>query len=384
MDQILCVGMQEAKHPLFLKKMGYGISNFETAEGVPDALDKTPFDAIIVEDVPDLEVVELITFFRGHERTKNVPILCFSERPATKTFLKQKSFEAVEFVAAPYSIGSIASRLATILRLEKFAGEDEASATLTQMNAALRDFNDKIKKELAAARNIQLSLLPKELPSDPSFEIAALYEPLDDVGGDWYYAERDESGDLAIQIADATGHGLSAAFVCSMAKLSMTAVTSREPGKLMTGMNRLLSPQMPEGMFITAFSCLYSPSSGALSFARAGHPPGLLLRAASGKVEELKGQGFALGFFEDSDYQSEQVVLEPGDVVLIMTDGIPEAQNLKGDTYGSERIIEEMSKLKESGDPVAVLEAVLADFDDFRQGKRLNDDLTMIALKRRT
>src|SRR4029079_8459183 len=137
------------------------------------------------------------------------------------------------------------------------------------------------------ARSIQLALLPTSLPKSSKFEIAASYQPLEEVGGDWYYARTEKSGQVSMVIADVTGHGLSAAFIGTMTKLAMTAADRENPAERLFHMNRLMAPQLPDGRFVTMPSVLYTPETGEVQAGRAGHPPALLLHTATNEVVRL-------------------------------------------------------------------------------------------------
>jgi sigma-B regulation protein RsbU (phosphoserine phosphatase) len=202
------------------------------------------------------------------------------------------------------------------------------------------------------------------------------------VGGDWYFASKTGDGKISLQIADVTGHGLGAAFVGSMAKLAMAAVAKSVPHELLTGLNRLMAPQIPPGRFVTMCSVLYDPDTGKVQFARAGHSPAILVRAGSRSSIQLKGDGFAVGFFDDSEYELVEETLEVGDVLFLYTDGISEAQNRSMKTYGLDRLAGAIASAPESANCAEVLGVVLDDVDAFREERIINDDVTAICLKR--
>ncbi|MCB0311402.1 MAG: serine/threonine-protein phosphatase, partial [Bdellovibrionales bacterium] len=221
-----------------------------------------------------------------------------------------------------------------------------------------------------------------QLPRDPRYELAVIYEPLEGVGGDWYYAQVEANGCLSVQIADVTGHGLSAAFICAMTKLARMAARKEEPHHLLAEMNRLLTPVLPSGRFLTAAAFLYDPESGALRFARAGHPPALVLSRQTGEVKHLQSDGFALGFLDEADYDLSEVSLEVGDLAVLLTDGIPEAQNLKNEMYEMDRVSEVMKSGTENDSGAEFLRRLIKDFDEFRDGRILKDDITVVVLRR--
>ncbi|MBN8550774.1 MAG: serine/threonine-protein phosphatase, partial [Deltaproteobacteria bacterium] len=198
----------------------------------------------------------------------------------------------------------------------------------------------------------------------------------------WYFVNVGESGKVTLQIADVTGHGLSAALIGSMSKLALSAAGREVPHELLGQMNRLMSPQLPAGRFVTVSSCLYDPASGEIDFARAGHPPGFVLHRATGTVEQLKGSGFPLGFIPDGEYSHEKSKLEVGDVLMLITDGISEASNRSNELYGFDRLSAALAASKPEAGVAHIIETVLSDFDRFRDERMLKDDVTIVALKR--
>jgi sigma-B regulation protein RsbU (phosphoserine phosphatase) len=386
MDRILHISFSEnKKFRALFDKLGYEIIGYDPqTTTLSDGIAGVIIDAVFMEDAVGLEIEGICEYLSSLPETRDIPFLVHSARPATKTFLTKLALTDFEFLPEDFSLGKVAGRIATKLRMRKIRGSEDVKATLSEVNASLRDYTQKVKKELDEARKIQQNLLPKQLPKGPGFEIAVLYEPLEEVGGDWYFVHQTPEGQLGFQVADVTGHGLSAAFICSMTKLAMMASETVMPAPLLKRMNQLLAPQLPEGNFITYMSLLFDPSTKKLDYARAGHPPALLFRSKDKSSEKLLGEGYPLGFFDDGEYESLQAQLEPGDLILLLTDGIPEAQNRSGNTYGDDRLIAVVQQLlttNSSASTVQVLEAILTDFDTFREERLLKDDLTLIALR---
>jgi serine phosphatase RsbU (regulator of sigma subunit) len=381
MDSIFFLGRDNDQLPAFLQRLGYSIIEPSKDISLPEIVSKSSMDLILIDGRIMGDVEGLCAFFRGQKNTRAVPIVCISDKALEKENCDEGA-HAVEVVQTPFSVGALASRIALTLRLRKLAGTDERKSSLAEINANLRDHNSKFKKELEEARAIQESLLPRVLPRDPRLELAVSYEPLDEVGGDWYFASKASSGSVALQIADVSGHGLSAAFIGSMAKLAMTAAAKDEPSELLGEMNRLLAPQIPSGRFVTMGSCLYDPSTGRVQWARAGHPPALLLRRKSLEVVKLLGEGFAVGFFEDSSYSLLEDKLEVGDALLMFTDGITEAQDLSGDAFGMDRLAAALASTDQGQSCADMLTVILDAFDKFRGERLIRDDVTVLLLKR--
>ncbi len=381
MDSIVYLGSRDEKLPRFLEKLGYAVLESSPGRPITEIFQHTNVDLVLLDGRSTAEAVELCTFLRGQEHTRQLPIVYITADEQTGLD-DVSALDKIDIISAPFSIGAVASRIATQLRLRKFAGQDELKSTLAEMNAALRDFNERFKRELQEAREIQQSLLPTKIPSASGMQLAISYNPLDELGGDWYFADKDSNGLLTLQIADVTGHGLSAAFIASMVNLAMVATEKHRPDQLLKGVNRLLSKQMPSGKFVTMASCTYDPSSGRLQWARAGHPPGLLRRAATNQVEQLLGDGFAIGFLDDVEYARLETELEPGDSLLMFTDGLSEAQNRSGESFGLGRLADALQRTSLHATTSEILTVVLDAFDLFRQERLVKDDVTLMVLKR--
>jgi sigma-B regulation protein RsbU (phosphoserine phosphatase) len=381
MDSIFYLGAPDEKLPRFLEKLGYAVFEASAGRCIDEIIFKTNIDIIVLDARVISESLDVCTFLRGQDQYRQLPIVYITgeDQPDVE---EVKALDKIEIVSSPSSIGTVASRIATQLRLRKFAGQDDLKGSLAEVNAALRDYNLRFKKELQEAREIQEGLLPKALPKAPGMQLAVSYKPLDEVGGDWYFADIDAQGRVSLQIADVTGHGLSAAFIASMVKLASVAAPGGNPAQLLEGMNSLLSQQMPSGRFVTMASCLYEPTTGKLQWARAGHPPALVKRAATGVVEQLVGDGFPIGFMESAEYSLIECELMPGDSLLMFTDGLSEARSRSGDTFGLERLTSVLHEVSPQAGPVAILTAILDAWDIFREERLVKDDVTLLLLRR--
>ncbi|MCX6113608.1 MAG: SpoIIE family protein phosphatase [Proteobacteria bacterium] len=385
MDLIFYLGNTDQKLPRFLERLGYAVLGATNNVALPDLISRTNVDLILIDGRVMGDMADMCSFLRSQENTRAIPIVCISPENSSELY-ESDVVDKIEIVQAPFSVGMLAGRIATQLRLRKQAGNDELQGSLAEINAALRDHNERFRKELEEARAIQQSLLPLTLPSDERFQVAVSYQPLEEVGGDWYFAQVVSDGQIALQVADVSGHGLSAAFIGSMTKLAMTASEHSRPDQLLSDINRHLAPQIPEGRFVTMGGALYNPATGRVQWARAGHQPALVLARANnnknGAVRQLRGEGFAVGFVENSSYLLVEDTLAPGDALLMFTDGISEAQNRSRETFGIERLSAALIKTSAQASAPEMLRAILDDFNAFRQDRLLKDDLTLMLLKR--
>lgn len=383
MDTVLLVGNAEERLPKLLEKLGYRVLEDTGSGPLSEIIEQELLDLVLVDSRCAGNVPDLCEFVRTFETTRDVPVIVIAFDPDIQPALEELAFPKLEICDGPISVGRLATKIATNLRLRKTAGKDAFKASLAEKNAMLRDLNAHFQRELEEARAIHASLLPDALPKNPAVDMAVWYQPLEGVGGDWYYVDETDSGQILVQVADVTGHGLSAAFICSMTKLAYMGAGRAQPGELLGEMNRLMAPVMPEGRFVTACSYLFDPKDGAVIFGRAGHLPGLLIRNATGEVEELLGDGFAVGFFDLADYTEVTSSMDVGDTLVVMTDGITEAQNRDFTMYESERLVEIVKKSPPEVSAEEILAAVKEDFDLFRDGRILKDDVTLLILRRR-
>ncbi|MFN4895339.1 MAG: PP2C family protein-serine/threonine phosphatase [Pseudomonadota bacterium] len=382
MDTVFFLGDSKDQIPAFLGRLGYAVLGVGIQEPIPDVVAHNVPDVILIDGRVACDAVNLLEFFRSQESTKDIPIVCVSPDSAD-TIDQLAKFDRVELLPSTSSVGVLASRIATVLRLRKTAGADDMQGSLAEMNLALRDFNARMKKDLEEAREIQRSLMPQKLPRDPRFQLAVSYHPLEEVGGDWYSVELNEAAtELQLHIADVSGHGLPAAFLASMAKLAMVAAEGLEPDKLLEKMSSYLHPQLPKGRFITTGHALYRPDSGEVLWARAGHGPALVRRKATGRVEQLYGEGFPIGFVSGEPYELVRDYLHPGDLLVVYTDGLTEAQNRAMEQFSLERLCQVIADIPDGLSAGKMVEWIIDALARFLDERLLKDDVTLLLLKR--
>jgi sigma-B regulation protein RsbU (phosphoserine phosphatase) len=231
-----------------------------------------------------------------------------------------------------------------------------------------------IQRELELARRIQHSLLPAAFPESRSFRVAARYVPMNSVAGDFYDFLVADPAHAGLFIADVSGHGVPAALIASMVK--MAAVSQRSeaphPARLLTGMNRALCGNT-QGQYVTAAYVYLDAAGRELRYAAAGHPAMLLLRR--GSVIEVAENGLLLAAIDNISYSERVVAIEPGDRLLLYTDGVIEARNPAGELFGDERVT---TALKQSAgsSPHDAANAIVASVKQWSPSQ--DDDLTIL------
>lgn len=239
-----------------------------------------------------------------------------------------------------------------------------------------------IRNELEIAREIQAALLPQLAEALAGVEIHARYSPAGSVAGDFYDVLSDGQG-LGVLIADVSGHGVPAALSASMLKVALRAQTQHRtnPAEVLAGLNRTLCGTLRD-QFITAAYVYFDPAGQKLHYAGAGHPPILLWRAADGRVDSLEENGLFLGPFREAKYTAVSSPFEPGDRCLLYTDGLAEAENSKGEEFGSARLkvfLEKSGKMDVNSACTALLDRVT----EWSGGALANqqDDITVVVVE---
>jgi serine phosphatase RsbU (regulator of sigma subunit) len=237
----------------------------------------------------------------------------------------------------------------------------------------------RLEQELSIAREIQQALVPQGLRDYPHFSVAGLLRPCDEVGGDYFDVFPLPDGRIALVIADVAGKGLGAALVTTMLQGALSGMTlGVDPVKVFNHLNQFLCDRASAARCATMFFGLLDPG-GALEFVRAGHPTPLLLRG--GAVTELYSTGsFPLGLVEDASYASSRVQLEPGDTLLLYTDGVTEAEDRDRNLFQDTRLKEVFSQHRDSS-LKTLQDGIFSAIGNFAEGANQSDDLTLLVAR---
>ena len=222
--------------------------------------------------------------------------------------------------------------------------EETLADRIRELDTALRERNrlaeeqELLRYELEVARRLQQSMLPDELPRDGATTMSATWLPALEIGGDFYDVIPLEGNRLAVLVADATGHGIQAALSTAILKFAFTRFSGRDVGStdIVTGMNHVLHRGLPEEIYIAAMVLTIDMDTGEVEASNAGLPHPFLLKRDPASVDRVPANGFILGVVDSDLYQLEEPVtlrLESGDVLLVCTDGLGEAENDDGEQF---------------------------------------------------
>jgi CheY-like chemotaxis protein len=243
-----------------------------------------------------------------------------------------------------------------------------------------------LTRELVMAGRIQADILPEEAPQIAGWDIAAVLQPARETSGDFYDFLPLSAHKWGLVVADVTDKGMGAALLMALTSTLIRTYAARFPTlpafTLSTVSERILSDTRG-GMFVTAFFGILETHTGRFLFANAGHPPAYLIGSHKGRetVERLVRTGMALGVSEEARWKQKSLRLEPGDMLVVYTDGITEAQTPTGKTFGEDRLLEVLlAHSKASAN--ALCAAVFEEVRQFTGNSPRQDDIALVVIKR--
>jgi phosphoserine phosphatase RsbU/P len=243
---------------------------------------------------------------------------------------------------------------------------------------------ERFERELALASEIQQRFQPTAPPIVPGYELQGISFPCYEIGGDYYdFIERDD-GRLVIALGDVSGKGTAAALLMSSLHAAIHAQSASHDSLVATisAVNRYLADNIPANRFVTLFYAELEPESGALSFLNAGHNPPLIIHSA-GTVEQLASGGLPLGIKPNAEYREGRTQLQPGDVLVIYSDGVTEAVSPSGEEFGPTRLYEVVSRNIEAS-AAGIRDRIESSLTKFAQGTSAADDITLVIVKRQS
>ncbi len=279
-------------------------------------------------------------------------------------------------------------------RPHRFDAETRSFLDLMARNAAIAIENARLyqlaiekarmEHELQVAREVQASLIPRETPRIAGWDFATLWQPAHVVGGDFYdFVPIDQGSIQGVLIGDVTGKGMPAALFMVLARSTIRAsiTTTCCPADFIMHANRLLCADAMNGMFVTLCYAQLDPRTGELVYVNAGHNPPLLLRRDTGQFVQLSRTGMALGVDEACQFDQRAVPLDPGDLIVLYTDGVTDATNAAEQEFGLERLRQAIFENRDysAREMSSALNAALREFVDTAPQF---DDIAVVVIKR--
>jgi serine phosphatase RsbU (regulator of sigma subunit) len=337
-----------------------------------DLVKAKPQPDLILLDVmmPEMDGYEVCRILKATPEAKDIPVIFLTGKTETDDETKGFKVGAVDYIHKPFSPAVVKARVHTHLVLRE---------AREQLARQLLDINN----ELEMAREIQLSILPQEIPKIRGLEIAARYIPMSSVAGDFYDFIMVDEKHVGILIADVSGHGLPAALIASMLKVALAAQSPHafDPARVLAGLNQSLCGKFKHH-FVTAAYGFVDMEKNSISYAGAGHPPLLLWRKSIESALEVLENGLLLGLFPEETYSVVELLVEPGDKAVFYTDGILETESPSEQEFGLDLFkgfLESNHHLKADTFADLLLDE-LSNWSEHAKGNGQEDDITLLVI----
>jgi sigma-B regulation protein RsbU (phosphoserine phosphatase) len=354
-------------------------------------------DLILLDiNMPGMSGYQVCEHLKADPETRGIPVIFISALGDTEDKVRAFTVGGVDYVAKPFRVEEVLARVEThltlrALQMELQQANEELERRVEERTAQVLQLaieQERMAYELHIAREVQASFLPGEVPHLPGWEFAAQWRPARQVAGDYYdfiplAGDHDEEELLGLVVADVADKGVPAALFMVLTRSTLRATMDREstPSDGIARTNRLLCIDASAGMFVTLFYALLNPATGDMTYVNAGHRSPLLVRAGSDEFVELTPTGMALGVIADAPFEQDRVHLDPNDLLIFYTDGVPEATDARECMFGMERF--EQIVLDYRHEPAAqIAKAVVQAVDEFSGSEEPFDDVAVLVVRR--
>ena len=380
-EQILVVDDDPTSRRLLVRTLSTaGFTCGESPNGI-DALEHVHADLpsllLLDFDMPGIDGAEVLKRLRTDKdpAIAQLPVIMLTGHGGEESEVLCLEAGADDFVTKPINEAVLRARIETQLRLLSMRSQ------LQQQNDELEAWRTNLERDLAAARLTQQSLIPQKSPALEGWEVAAVYRPVIQVGGDIYGWLRMADGRTLFWIVDATGHGASAALLTTLAKLLFHhgSVEHNLPADIMCAVNKDFRSIFGARSFMTAMCVALDPLSGRATIVGAGHPP-LLVARRDGRTDAIRSSAPPLGLIEATEFAETHVDLGPGDTFLLYTDGLYGGENAQAARLTPDGLAQMLQPA--TADPQALLTRLLDQTISANGEKPLPDDIAAVAVKR--
>ena len=344
------------------------------------AINEEQPDVVLLDVLmPELDGFEVCRRMKANSHTAEIPVLFVSVLDPDQHVVEGLELGGEDFISWPVNASELVARIHARIRSYRPLSElrnvvEEQSRRLEEerRRKAAREF------ELEQARAVQQRFVTNLFPYGRGLKFAHRYRPSQMVGGDMFDVVAVGNDEIAIMMADVSGHGLPAALLTSVAKVLFR--TGAEPGFLLRWLNRQISSYLATGEFLTVFLGLWNAKSQKFSYAGAGHPTAMLLTHDSRRVERLCVSPGIVGVMADGEFPASSIQLSAGQRIVCYTDGITEAMNDQEELLGEDRLAGICADF--SNVPIATLvENAFREIDQFINDAPQRDDQAMLVLE---
>ena len=373
--------MESMMKQFFRRKIRNGEYEFYFAcNGVEalDVLNSTPGIEIILLDInmPEMDGLTLLSKVNEmhNPALRVIMVSAYGDMANIRQAMNNGAFD---FATKPIDMDDLSLTIEKAIKQINYVHESQKEHSQLES----------LKKDLTTARNLQQYFLPQTFPPFPEecdhLDIYASMEPAKDIGGDFYDFFRIDNDHIAFVIGDVCGKGIPAALFMAVCRtiIRSKGVECDSAQACMTESNHLLAAYSADCMFVTVFYAIYNTKTGVVTYSNAGHNPPHVVRS-DGTVKELPcSENPLMGVFE-IEYKEASLQLEPGDTLVMFTDGVTEAMNPDKDEFGTGRLRTTLSCLSGKSS-LQFIEAIKAAIKEFTVGAEQSDDITMLVVGRK-
>ncbi|BBB31729.1 phosphoserine phosphatase RsbU/P [Thermotomaculum hydrothermale] len=352
---------------LYLENQNFEVYTATSGQEALELLEKINVD-VIVSDLmmPHVDGTQLCRIVKNEEKYKNPYFIMLTAKTTIDSKIEGLKIGADDYITKPFNVKEVIARVLAGARIKKLQN------TILEKNIELEKYKTKMEKEIYMASRFQKSLIPKKGKITEEISIDHIYIPAIQIGGDIFDIRKQPNGNVAFFIADVTGHGIVAALIAAILKLSFVQASDQysSPYDIAQKINKDLLETTTDEQFVSLFVGVVDPTNLELKYIRAGHPEQFL--KTQGKIIELGGDGFLIGITDNLLISEKKISVMPDDIIYLYTDGITEAQNEAGELFGVNRLKEILTRKDD-------LAAVLKEIKFFTT--HFDDDITLVKIK---
>jgi len=381
---ILVVDDVEANRDLLarrLQRQGHLVEHAEHGQQALDMLATGSWDLVLLDVMmPVLDGIGALTALKASETLRDIPVIMISANTEMETVVKCIELGAEDYLPKPFDPVLLRARVGSSLEKKRLRDGERERAR-------------RMQKDLEVGARIQRDFLPESLPLVPGYELAARFEPAREVGGDFYDAFRFGDGGVALVLGDVCDKGVGAALFMALFRSLIRAVTGTHMGERSTDAlearvlhavtvtnEYIANTHGRTNMFATMFVAALDPASGVVVYVNGGHEPPRVLGAGGGVRALLPPTGPAVGMLPEIPFHTGRFTLEPGETLVVLTDGVMESRAPTGALLGDESTDALLAEPATSANEL--LERVLTAVHAHAAGEPAADDVTMLAVRR--
>jgi sigma-B regulation protein RsbU (phosphoserine phosphatase) len=356
-----------------LAEQGHRVRAVTSGARALEAVRTASPDLILLDiRMPQMDGFAVCEQLKTDAQTRDIPVIFISALDDVEDKVRALTIGGVDYITKPFQLEEVLVRVETHLALRK-------------LQKQLQDANARFQHELTLAGKIQVGILPRALPDIKGWQLAATLKPARETSGDFYDISQLPNGQIMILIADVVDKGAGAALymvLCFTLIRTYAAEYPTRPELVLRAVNHRLMTDIECDEFVTAFYGVLDPASGAFTYCNAGHnPPYLVKKQGDEKVQKLPQAGMAMGVVENTSWDRGIIQFDPGDTLVLYTDGITDAQNVAGEFFGTDRLLDSArANLNRPARDVA--ETIIADVQEFVGDAQQFDDLALVVVSR--